>query len=74
FRGFAGYWSIPYEDETAANGKWEVGPGIELFDAIREELGDINVIAEDLGYITEDVKQLLDYNMVPNLFPLVLLS
>lgn len=67
FRGFAGYWSIPYEDETAANGKWEVGPGIELFDAIKKELGDINVIAEDLGYITEDVKRLLDYCGFPSM-------
>lgn len=67
FRGFAGYWSIPYEDETAANGKWEVGPGIELFDAIKKELGDINVIAEDLGYITEDVKRLLNYCGFPSM-------
>lgn len=67
FRGFAGYWSIPYEDETAANGEWEVGPGIELFDAIKKELGDINVIAEDLGYITEDVKRLLNYCGFPSM-------
>lgn len=67
FRGFAGYWSIPYEDETAANGRWEVGPGIELFDAIKKELGDINVIAEDLGYITEDVKRLLNYCGFPSM-------
>lgn len=67
FRGFAGYWSIPYEDETAANGKWEVGPGIELFDAIKKELGDINVIAEDLGYITQDVKRLLNYCGFPSM-------
>lgn len=67
FRGFAGYWSIPYEDETAINGKWEVGPGIELFDAIKKELGDINVIAEDLGYITDDVKELLEHCGFPGM-------
>lgn len=67
FRGFVGYWSIPYGDETAIDGKWEVGPGIELFDSIKDELGDINVIAEDLGYITEDVRDLLDYCGFPGM-------
>ena len=44
-----------------------MGPGIELFDAIKKELGDINVIAEDLGYITEDVKRLLNYCGFPSM-------
>ena len=59
FRGFAEYCSIPYEDETAVNGVWVDGPGIALFDAIRRECGECEIIAEDLGYITPSVKKLL---------------
>lgn len=60
FRGFESYWAIPYEDETAINGEWKKGPGIEVFKAIKNELGEINVIAEDLGYITDEVRELLE--------------
>lgn len=55
FRGFESFWEIPYGDATAENGKWVKGPGIDLFNKIKEELGDIDVIAEDLGFLTEDV-------------------
>lgn len=58
FRGFESYWSINYGEETAINGKWEKGPGIDLFNAIRESLGDLNIIAEDLGTLTDDVVKL----------------
>jgi len=54
FRGFEAYWSIPYGDTTAKNGEWVKGPEMKLFDAIKEELGDINIIAEDLGLLTEE--------------------
>lgn len=54
FRGFEAYWSIPYGDKTAENGEWVKGPEVKLFNAIKEELGDINIIAEDLGLLTED--------------------
>ena len=64
FRGFESYWSIPYEDETAINGKWEKGPGKDLFDVIKNELGEIDVIAEDLGYITPEVRELLQITVV----------
>ena len=67
FRGFESYWSIPYGDETAINGTWEIGPGIDLFDAIKEELGDIRVIAEDLGFITPEVRELLDATGYPGM-------
>lgn len=67
FRGFAGFWAVPYGDETAVNGKWEKGPGIELFNAVKENFSKINVIAEDLGYITEDVRELLDYCKYPGM-------
>ena len=59
FRGFAEYCSIPYEDETAVNGVWIKGPGIALFDAIKRECGECNIIAEDLGFITPSVRKLL---------------
>jgi len=61
FRGFAGYWEVPAEDETAANGRWVPAPGEDLFRVLRGMLGDDPpVIAEDLGVITEDVKRLRD--------------
>ena len=59
FRGFEGYYSIPYGDKTAENGQWLKGPGIELFNAVKNELGDLPIIAEDLGFLTEDVHKLL---------------
>ncbi|ESW09590.1 hypothetical protein PHAVU_009G139500 [Phaseolus vulgaris] len=58
FRGFAGYWAVPAEAKVAMLGKWKVGPGVSLFDAIFRAVGRINIIAEDLGVITEDVVQL----------------
>ena len=59
FRGFDEYYSIPYGDTTARNGHWEKGPGIALFDAAKNRLGELNIIAEDLGYITDSVKKLV---------------
>ena len=60
FRGFEAYWEIPASEPTAVNGKWVKGPGAELFNAIKAELGDIRVIAEDLGVITPEVDNLRD--------------
>ena len=59
FRGFDEYYAIPYGDKTAENGKWEKGPGMDLFNAIRKKLGEVDIIAEDLGYITPSVRRLL---------------
>lgn len=59
FRGFDEYFSIPYGDTTARNGIWKKGPGAELFKAAENKLGRLNVIAEDLGYLTDTVKQML---------------
>ncbi len=59
FRGFAGYYSIPYGEETARNGKWENAPGIELFREINRAFPKAKIIAEDLGFITPDVRELL---------------
>ncbi len=58
FRGFAGYWEIPASSPTAQVGRWVPGPGQPLFDAIEKALGRVPIIAEDLGFITEDVHAL----------------
>ena len=60
FRGFADYWSIPADETTAINGKWLPGPGKGFFDTISAELGDLPIIAEDLGLITPEVIKLRD--------------
>lgn len=59
FRGFDEYYSIPYGNSDAVIGQWEKGPGIELFRAMENVLGKKDVIAEDLGFITDSVKELL---------------
>jgi 4-alpha-glucanotransferase len=60
FRGFAAAWEIPGEDTTAERGRWVEAPGRELFTAVRDELGELPIIAEDLGVITPDVERLRD--------------
>ena len=59
FRGLESYWSVPYGDETARNGKWVPGPGMKLVKALREGVPELDFIAEDLGYLTPAVEQLL---------------
>ena len=58
FRGFAAYWEIPADETTAVHGRWMPGPGNALFDALRVALGELPLVAEDLGFITEDVHEL----------------
>ncbi len=60
FRGFAASWEIPGTDKTAERGRWVNVPGKELFSAIRNQLGQLPIIAEDLGVITPDVEELRD--------------
>ena len=67
FRAFAAYWSVPAADTTALNGKWVRGPGRALFDAAREALGDLPILAEDLGDISEEVRQLLAALRIPGM-------
>ena len=67
FRGFAGYYTIPYGDKTAEKGKWEKGVGIKLFKKIEAELGKKNFIAEDLGVIDDDVRKLLKSTGYPGM-------
>jgi 4-alpha-glucanotransferase len=60
FRGFAGYYEIPESCPTAEQGRWVPGPGRALFDALKKSLGDLPIVAEDLGLITPDVVELRD--------------
>ena len=60
FRGFAAYWEIPASEETAINGQWIPGPGADFLQAVRDALGALPIIAEDLGVITPDVEALRD--------------
>ena len=60
FRGFAACWEVPGRDKTAEHGQWVNVPGGELFEALRQKLGELPVIAEDLGFITQDVIALRD--------------
>lgn len=55
FRGFMGYYAVPFGDPTAENGKWVKGPGAKFFTAMKRAIGELPIIAEDLGEITEDV-------------------
>lgn len=59
FRGFEAYWEIKYGSLDAVKGEWTKGPGMKLFTKIREELGEMDIIAEDLGFLTEEVFQLI---------------
>lgn len=59
FRGFASFYSIPYGDENAKRGEWICAPGKELFDKIKATYPQAKIIAEDLGFITDDVRELL---------------
>lgn len=67
FRGFAGYWEVPAGEETAINGRWVDGPGVDLFETIERELGNLPIIAEDLGEITPDVIELRDRFNLPGM-------
>ena len=60
FRGFEAYWSVPYGDKTARYGKWVKGPGISFVKALKKGLPDLPLIAEDLGFLTQEVLDLRD--------------
>lgn len=59
FRGFESYYAIPYGDENAQNGYWKQGPGMKLFYAVEQKIGPQPIIAEDLGHLTDSVRDLL---------------
>lgn len=67
FRGFAAYWEIPASEPTAIRGRWMPGPGRALFDAIRAAIGDLPLVAEDLGHITPEVEELRKAIGVPGM-------
>lgn len=67
FRGFEAYWSVPAGAKTAAEGKWVKGPGLDFFKAIQSALPDAKIIAEDLGFITPEVTQLLTNTGLPGM-------
>ena len=67
FRGFDSYYAIPYGDDTARNGEWRQGPGIELFQVIEKKLGRLDIIAEDLGFLTDSVRKMLSDSGYPGM-------
>lgn len=67
FRAFDAYYAIPYGDKTARNGKWKKGPGIGFFKAVEKALGKKEIIAEDLGFLTESVHKLLRQTKFPGM-------
>lgn len=67
FRGFDEYWSVPYGDPTAENGRWVKGPGYDLFRTMSQKLGKKKIIAEDLGFMTDSVRRLVKRTGFPNM-------
>ncbi len=67
FRGFDSYYCINYGDTNAKNGFWRIGPGIEFWNSVKEQLGDLPIIAEDLGYLTDSVRKLLSDSGFPGM-------
>jgi len=67
FRAFESYWAIPEVEETAINGSWVKGPGISFFKKIRQKLGPLDIIAEDLGQITKKVTKLREQTGFPGM-------
>ena len=67
FRGFSAYWAVPFGEKTAINGKWRSAPGKELFTEIKRQLGDLPIIAEDLGVLTPEVEDLRDSFQLPGM-------
>lgn len=67
FRAFESYWAVPAGSANAINGKWEKGPGIKFFDALKKALGELPLIAEDLGIITDEVASLRDSCGLPGM-------
>src|SRR6185295_19245582 len=67
FRAFASYWAVPAGAQTAMEGRWVPGPGMKLFEALRRELGELRLVAEDLGIIDEPVRDLLRESGFPGM-------
>ena len=65
FRGFDSFYAIPAKDDTAKNGVWKDGPGMDLFNVLEKKLGKLPIIVEDLGFLTPSVKKLLKDSGLP---------
>lgn len=59
FRGFESFYAIPFGDKDATGGRWKKGPGIEFFNYLKQKFGEMPIIAEDLGFLTDDVRDML---------------
>ena len=67
FRGFESYWAVPADAKTAAGGEWRRGPGMDFVGAVKRALPDLHIIAEDLGFVTPEVKKLLSDSGYPGM-------
>ena len=67
FRGFEAYWSVPFGDATARNGQWIKGPGLDFVNTVKAKLPHISLIAEDLGFLTQEVLDLRDESGFPGM-------
>jgi 4-alpha-glucanotransferase len=67
FRGFESYWKVPFGSPTAAYGSWEPGPGMDFINAVKREFADVKIIAEDLGQMTDGVKEFLRQSRFPGM-------
>ena len=67
FRGLESYWAVPFGDTTARGGKWVKGPGRDFISALKQQLPDLNMIAEDLGYMTQEVIDLREFSGFPGM-------
>ena len=70
FRGFESFWEVPNDAPTAREGRWMPGPGDGIFDALRAALGELPIVAEDLGVITPEVERLRDRHQLPGMLVL----
>lgn len=67
FRGFQAFWQIPAGSETAANGKWVLGPNVDFFNTVEESLDKLNIIAEDLGFMTDELEEFREATGYPGM-------
>ena len=67
FRGLESYWAVPAGDDTARNGRWKPGPGKEFITAVKTALPDLPIIAEDLGFMTDEVRELREFSGFPGM-------
>ncbi len=67
FRGFEAYWAVPYGDDTARGGKWVKGPDMAFVNAVKTQLPELKLIAEDLGFLTQEVLDLRDNSGYPGM-------